>query len=597
MSSERRYNTESLPLTENLEKFAVPYMPEKFAREEKEYLKPFFTNVDKPIFAAHNLPEEVLGAISSRYSRATKGVRRIFLDEYIGPIINPESQKDWETLSQKDKNKAQETRDNFKEWIAHMNETGGIDEVVNVQRGRKFFDKWLAEYGDDSIAEMGGVHLFIEGMSNIVVNEIEAKRIGISPIEKSSRYVQFWEKRSDGKYQYVVPGELKGTPEEKLYTEAMDSLFDIYANIAQPYLDYIKEIYPKDEDETDRSFEGSRSAKRFDDIRDLLPFATQTSVALHGNGRAFEDLVNRLAAHPIGEVRWTGQQIEKELSQVVPSFVTRPMTPRGAEIQLYRQNLEVTRQELADKVEKEPSLKFPRWSNIETWDPNAEVEVLASFMLRGSKLSIGELRKEVGKWSARQRREAFDAIFAERDFDKDPKPERQELRFRKVPRAFENAEYLISLWARGGDFRDLHRHRQATQERQRFSVQWGYDLEQEVLSSPFEKQIVAALEKAAKASEAIAKKNPDIAQYAVPFGYVQHWYMNLSAREIYWMAELRTGPQGREHYRQVVQDMVRKVTVFAPNLFAGIKTDWGSYALSRRESEKKIEKKLESLEK
>lgn len=593
---ERNYNTTpgELPLQQNLEKFAIPYSAEKFTSEEKQYLKPFFTNTDNPIFAAHNLPEEVIGALSSRYSRATKSLRRMFIDEYINPIIYPERQKDWDGLTKQQKTKAEKTRENFKSWVSHMNETGGIDEVVNVQRGRQFFDKWLAEYGDDSIAELGGIHLFLEGISNVAANEIEAKRIGISPLEKSSRYVSFKEKREDGEYQYVVPGELKGTEDEAIFKGAMDKLFDIYSEIADPYKEYIKEIYPMGEDETPKSFDSSRGAKRFDDIRDLLPFATQTSVALHGNGRAFEDLINRMAAHPLGENRWIAQQIEKELKKIVPSFVARPKTQRGAEVQLYRTNLEVVRERLAKWLKEKNQAKFPRWVKLIDYTPNPEIEVLSAFLFRKSDLPLSEIKKQVSKWGKKKIKEAYEAIFAERNFGKDD-PDRAEVRFRKVPRAFEKAEFTFDFWGRGGDFRDLHRHRQASQDRQRFTTKWGFDLEKEMLNSPFKDRVAETLKEAGTVFRKLAEKNQEIAQYAVPYGYVQHWYMKLTAREIYWISELRTGPQGREHYRQIVQDFTKQAMEVAPTLFSGIKTDWGSYALSRRESEKKIEKKIQAL--
>ncbi|OGH11294.1 MAG: hypothetical protein A3B38_00515 [Candidatus Levybacteria bacterium RIFCSPLOWO2_01_FULL_36_13] len=592
---ERNYNTEELPLDANLEKFAIPYSPEKFTREEKKYLKPFFTNVDKPIYASHNLPEEVTGALSSRYSRATKSLRRMFIDEYIKAIVEPESQKDWEKMKWSQKKRSLRTRDNFKEWIDHMNQTGGIDDVVNVQRGRDFFGKWLAEYGDDSIAEMGGVHLFIEGASNIAVNEIESKRIGLSPLEKSSRYVQFWEKRKDGQFQYVIPGELKGTPEEELFKDAMDRLFETYKGISDGYKEYIRETYPKAEDEEERPYDRAISAKRFDDIRDLLPFSTQTSVALHGNGRAFEDLINRMAAHPIGEVRWVGQQMHRELSKIVPSFVTRPASERGAEMQLYRTNMEVLREELAGKLKEKKKNRNSRWVKLDRFTKDPELEVLSAFLFKAStSLTLEEIKKQVSNWNEKKIKKAFDAIFAERNFGKDDPP-RQEVRFRKVPRAFENAEFVYDVWGRAGDFRDLHRHRQMTQERQKFTTKWGYDLEDEVINSPFKEQITSALENAADAFKAISEKNPWVAQYLIPFAYLQHWYINATAREIYWISELRTGPQGREHYRQICQDIARQAIDAAPNLFSGIKIDWDSHPISRRESEKKIEKKLKEL--
>ncbi len=106
-----------LPLNRDLERFAVPYFPENFTQEEQSYLRPFFSNVDKPAFVVQHLPEEVIGALSSRYSRATKSMRRMFLDEYIAPIVNPERQKGWEELEKTEKTQALVTKQQFLELI------------------------------------------------------------------------------------------------------------------------------------------------------------------------------------------------------------------------------------------------------------------------------------------------------------------------------------------------------------------------------------------------------------------------------------------------------------------------------------------------
>ncbi|MDO8340589.1 MAG: hypothetical protein Q7T59_01300, partial [Candidatus Woesebacteria bacterium] len=63
-------------------KFPFPYKPELFTKKEKIILLNFFTNINKPVFAIHNLPQEVIGAMFSRYSRSDKSVRRLFLDEF-----------------------------------------------------------------------------------------------------------------------------------------------------------------------------------------------------------------------------------------------------------------------------------------------------------------------------------------------------------------------------------------------------------------------------------------------------------------------------------------------------------------------------------
>ncbi len=596
--SKRIYKFDKLPYEADLSKYAPPYTPEDFTPEEKLYLKPFFSNVDKPIFVIKNLPEEVAGALSSRYSRATHSLRRMFLSEYINPIIHPDKQKTWPELSAQDRTHALQTKKNFKKIITFLNKSGGVEYVVNIQRARKFFDVWLAQYGDDSIAEMGNVHVCLEGLSMIAGEEIVNKRVGISPLVKSTRYVSFANRRPDGGYQYITPGELKGTKLETDYLKTMDLLFESYVSLSEPYNDYIKQLYPQGDDETDASFKNSRSAKRFDDLRDLLPFSTQTSFALSGNGRAFEDLINRLLMNPLGELRWWGQALCDELETVVPSFVRRPKTPRGAEIQTYRHNLHTLKNEMITELLSTPP-KNPyqngHWVNLVSYSPDPELEILATYLFSGNhQLSLSQIRTQIKKLPKKQLKNQFTKLLEERRLGKDDQ-RREELRFRKVPRAFENAHYLYEIWGRGGDYRDLHRHRQNTEEHKKFTTQWGYDLEKEVLASPFSDQIKKVLASTEILFQKLHKISPDLAQYAIPFAYVQHWYMNLTAREIYWITELRTGPQGRPHYRTICQQIASLAKAAHPNIFQAVMIDMNDYGLARRESEKKIDRKLTQL--
>lgn len=597
MDKERKYVIDGFPYEENVERFAPRYSPEDFTEIERLYLRPFFSNLDKGVFVVQHLPEEVIGALSSRYSRSNQSLRRMFLTEYVEPIVHPEQQRNWGQISEQDRNSARETSEQFLQIVNFLNTSGGIDHVVNIQRARHFFDVWLAEYGDDSIAEMGGSHVCIEGLSNIALEEIVNKRIGLSLLVKSTRYVSFTE-RHDGAFQYVTPGEIRGTQHEKAYRDAMDLLFETYFQLSAPYLEYIKNSYPQGDDETEASFKKSRSAKRFDDIRDLLPFSTQINLALFGNGRAYEDLINRLMYHPLGELRWWGQAINTELEGVVPSFVRRPKTPRGAEIQIYRRNLQILRDEMTADLfsNSEPTTPQARWTRLLSVTEDADVAVLSAFLFSGKHgLPLSEVTKEVRAMTPEERSVQLDNILKERKFGKlDAK--REEIRFRKVPRAFENAHYLFEIWGKGGDYRDLHRHRQVTEEHQPFTARWGYDLEKEVLESPFADQIESALSKAAQASKDLEYGvSTEVAQYAVPFAYLQHWYMRLSAREIYWISELRTGPQGRPHYREICQQIANLAIKVSPSVFQGLIADYNDYSLARRESEKKIDQKLQRL--
>src|SRR3954462_9282602 len=57
-----------------------------FTADESRALAPYVTNTDRSVFALPHLPETVKGALFARYSRSTKSVRRLFLDEFIGQL-------------------------------------------------------------------------------------------------------------------------------------------------------------------------------------------------------------------------------------------------------------------------------------------------------------------------------------------------------------------------------------------------------------------------------------------------------------------------------------------------------------------------------
>ena len=61
-------------------------MSGQFTPDEARALAPYFTNLDRPIFALRNLPETVKGALFARYSRSAKSLRRLFLDEFLDDV-------------------------------------------------------------------------------------------------------------------------------------------------------------------------------------------------------------------------------------------------------------------------------------------------------------------------------------------------------------------------------------------------------------------------------------------------------------------------------------------------------------------------------
>ena len=103
------------------------YIPEVFTDSEAEILVRYFTNLDGPVFALVNLPEVVKGALFASYSRSPKSLRRLFLDEFVNDLDLTGDQ--------------------------------GVDARAGLSHAEGLYEKIFVEYGDDSVAQLGGVHL------------------------------------------------------------------------------------------------------------------------------------------------------------------------------------------------------------------------------------------------------------------------------------------------------------------------------------------------------------------------------------------------------------------------------------------------------
>src|ERR1700704_306939 len=243
----------------------------EFNAAEARVLGRYFTNLDRPVFALRNLPEVVKGALFSRYSRTEKSLRRVLLDEFIN-----EPDSGFEELS-----------------VARP------DDMVAVRRAEEFYERVLVGYGDDSVAELAGAHVAVERTSTLAAKALEDSRIGISPLEKSTRYVRFDRPGPDGRFLYYRGPEL----DHRIYALAMEELFRTYSELIEPLTERIRRRYPMESGETERAWKSTTRAKALDLLRGLLPAAALTNLGLYGNGRAFEYLLTKLAASELPEGR------------------------------------------------------------------------------------------------------------------------------------------------------------------------------------------------------------------------------------------------------------------------------------------------------
>jgi thymidylate synthase ThyX len=156
----------------------VKYHVEEFTPEETLVLNRFFTNTDLPVFGLVNLPEVVKGALFARYSRSSKSIRRLFLDEFTDPETG----------------------------VAAIADAAN-DPIVDMSKAEQLYQRVFVEYGDDSVAQLGGTHLACEQASNILTKALEWGRLA-AYLEQSTRYI-FYDTTVAGRYRYMIPPELE----------------------------------------------------------------------------------------------------------------------------------------------------------------------------------------------------------------------------------------------------------------------------------------------------------------------------------------------------------------------------------------------------
>jgi thymidylate synthase ThyX len=527
--------------------------------DEEAIITPFVTNTNGPIFGLRNLPEVVKGALFSRYSRSDKNLRRILLEEFIQA---PEA--------------------NFTD-IVGIADNDVQNQLIAVRRADEFYDRVLIGYGDDSVAELGGAHLACEGISNIAAKFLEDSRIGLAPLEKSTRYVPF-NRKIEGRYRYCREPSIMASSHSVRYETVLDRLFDTYSGLIDPMLHWVQAHTPRDETTSERAYKSATRAKALDLLRGLLPMATLTNVGMFGNGRAFDYLLTKLAATPHQEVRDIGQGMQAQLDLLIPAFVKRAKTERGAQ---YARYLAANRDAIAtiarDLPAIDPTLSAPTVQLVE-YDPDAVLKVVAAILYPQSVLPLAELYTYAAGLSMSQHTQIIEAYIGERGS-----------RFQRPGRAFEETYYTFDLFADLGAYRDLHRHRILTQERQRYSVQHGYITPSEIEAAGLAVDYRAALEQAAEAVEIIGSDLPEAAQYAVPFAFRIRWRIKLNLREAYHLIELRSSRQGHPSYRVIAQEMYRQINAVHPSLARGMEfVDLNSYALERLASEQRIDTKRSS---
>lgn len=523
------------------------YVPESFTAEESAVLERYFTNLDGPVFALVNLPEVVKGALFARYSRSPKSLRRLFLDEFADEVTTEAS------ISPATRGESQAER---------------------------LYDKVFLEYGDDSVAQLGGVHLACEQASNILTKILEWGRLA-SYLEQSTRYINY-DARLGGRYRFYRDEEILAGPFGTRYVGDMDRMFDVYSELVVLLTDHVRRTVKKAISDSDFVYRQATRAKALDAARGVLSAAALSNVGIYGSGQAYEAMLLRMRAHPLPEAREYADLMLMELRKVIPSFLKRVDLPdRGGRWSAYlADNHDRTAILVDDLLGAVDPTEVPEVQLLD-FDPDGEDKVVAAACYAHSHLPEHQILRRVREMSTEEKISILAAYVGNR-----------ENRRHKPGRAFERTDYRFDVLGDYGAFRDLQRHRLLTIEWQRLSCEHGYVIPDLVVEAGGQDRFVEAMERSAALYELLRPEYPWQASYAVSMAYRLRYVMQFNAREAIHLLELRSSPQGHPSYRRVALEMHRQIAEVAGHrAIAGAMTHITTTApeLERLDSERRAE--------
>jgi thymidylate synthase ThyX len=281
-----------------------------------------------------------------------------------------------------------------------------------------------------------------------------------------------------------------------------------------------------------------------------------------------------------------GKKSFQELSKVIPSFIRRADV-NNKHYQGFAQFYETMRSEIqlfAEKHALQVTQMFQPGVRLTEYDKNAVHKVAGALLFENTQGNLHELQKYCQTLPDEEIALLFEAASSPR-----------ENRRHKSPRALEHANFTFEILADFGVYRDLHRHRILTQERQLLTCNYSYFIPQEIIGTEMEKEYREAMDQAKIAYDEIAEELPEEAQYVVPMAYNVHWYFHVNLRSLQWLCELRSQAAGHPTYRYIAQEMAQQVSKALPQFERFFKfVDFNGYELGRLGAEVRQEEKMKA---
>ncbi|MFH1315190.1 MAG: FAD-dependent thymidylate synthase [Candidatus Uhrbacteria bacterium] len=496
-----------------------------------------------------------------------------------------------------------------------------LDEGGELKRKKldQLIERVLIQYGDDSVQELETATVIFNSISNLATKAIEDRRLGAF-IEQSSRYVIYTERdRASGKWLYYREPRIMVSPLADQYTKVMDGCFELYSEMVDKLIEYYGQLKPietveyavkpndpqkyrfdqLDDDRQRKEFERTYGfdlrTRACDTGRVVLPAATLTNMAMVANGRVYEHLLKRLYSAGRPEFQDIAERLHATLNEVIPKYVKRADSKGVPFWQEIDTKLRQVTQALHEIWEPEQGRDEVTWVDLPKLiadTPESRRHMCASILYPHARASYQRIVEILDQVSDTKVEQIISIAAGDRQNRRD-----------RSPRGFEHGYPItVDIVGNFGIFRDLHRHRMCTLQRQPLNPHVAMTVPEDIETIGYGDQVRLISEKVAKLYDQIEKQiGTDAAEYVALFGHHVRFMFGMNLREAQHLLELRTVPQGHPDYRRVCQKIDQEIKKRAPwigRIGALDFVDYNQYHWARadaeaRQSQKVLEKGLE----
>lgn len=391
---------------------------------------------------------------------------------------------------------------------------------LSVEDADKFQGKWVVGFGHNSVAELATIPICFEGVSIIASKYLESfPRAGYS--EKSTRYQEF------SSHSFVTP---PGGPDTmKKYAS---KYYDAYQKLLAPVFRHCAIKMDKDPDDPKTLTNSVVKARAFDNLRYLLPAGTGTNLAAVVNMLDARRMVTGLRGHSNPEFKALGDHVCDAATSMAPSLM------KHTEPDYY---------ELRTKGLGHPKPCFD-YNN-----PQPYVSLIQSVSKSVAQSQLVSLQRAVT--------EKYGMDWDQFSKHMDARPDHK-----NVPQIFRTLDLSFDVMMDYGAYRDLQRHRRCEQFSEPLHAGYGYVVPDDLVNTEFEPTYRETMDLAHSYDDESVIHDPDLMQYMIPLGYLHRTEFKMDMGELYYIAELRTKPQGHISYRRIAYEMYQRANENWPEL-------------------------------